>query len=124
MRISDWSSDVCSSDLAAIDTGVDDVKAPAVVADRRGEQSARDADLADRQLAWAVDGVTDLAPVDQVAAVIDRQAGKPAEGRIDQIIVVADTSDRWVGLETGQHRIGEIAGSGGPRLGKIGRAHV
>src|SRR3546814_12842679 len=92
MRISDWSSDVCSSDLAAIDTGVDDVKAPAVVADRRGEQSARDADLADRQLAWAVDGVTDLAPVDQVAAVIDRQAGKPAER----------SEERRVGKECGR----------------------
>ena len=46
-----------------------------------------------------VDRIADLRPVHQVAAVEDRDARKPGEGRIDEIIIVADAGDAGVGVE-------------------------
>ncbi len=58
------------------------------------------------KLAGTIDGVADLGPVHQVPAVEDRDARKPGEGRIDEIIIVADAGNARVGIEALQNRIG------------------
>jgi len=61
-----------------------------------------------------MDGVPDLPPVDQVAALKHRHAGKVLEGAGDQVVVLADADHAGVGVKTGQH--GVAVGDLGARL--------
>src|SRR4030095_16553395 len=78
---------------AAIDAGVEDVEEARVVRDRRRKQAARPAESAESEHFGTVDRIADLGPARQVAAAEDRDARKPGEGGIDQIIEVADSGE-------------------------------
>ena len=54
--------------------------------------------------------VADLPPVNEVAAVEDRQAGKIGKSRGDEVIIVADTEHAGVRVEARQHRVSKFAG--------------
>ena len=45
--------------------------------------------------------MSNQAPVNQILAVIDRNAGKIFEGRSYQIVIVANAADAWVGRHAG-----------------------
>ena len=49
--------------------------------------------------------MTDLIPVDQVAAVKDRQSRKIFKGRGDQIIIFANPANGRIGVTTREDRI-------------------
>src|SRR3546814_1766662 len=91
MRISDWSSDVCSSDLALgeiaelVEVELADVL-QRVAADVAGEADHRLGDVAE-QVQAAVDDVAEgIAGVaDQDARAIERAAGEPAAGEPDRV---------------------------------------
>src|SRR5205807_1796347 len=57
----------------------------------------------------AIEHAAELRPVDQVAAVKDRNAGEPSEGRVDQIVIVADAADAGIGIKAGEDRVEELA---------------
>src|SRR3546814_12954939 len=72
MRISDWSSDVCSSDLIELAEGHADVLALAVAQDAERGLRARRHRADDR---WQVAGLADLRAVDRTDHVADPQPG-------------------------------------------------
>src|SRR5690606_26336527 len=82
-------------EVAALADGVaDDVEASVVVAEGGGvDEVVGEADALEVELARAVDRVPDQAPVDEVAAVVDGQAGEPTEGGGGEVVVVADAAD-------------------------------
>jgi hypothetical protein len=49
--------------------------------------------------------MADLMPVDQVAAVKDRQPGKIFERRSDEIKIIPNPADGWIRVETRQDGI-------------------
>lgn len=53
---------------------------------------------------------TDLLPVDEVFAVIDRHSGKILECAVHQIEVVARAAHAGIGVEARQHRVFEPLG--------------
>ena len=104
---------ICCGDdeiAATIDAGVDDKEFAVVVAERRSKQPARHFELGEIDLVWPVDGVADLPPVNEVAAVEDRQAGKIGKSRGDEVIIVADAEHAGVRVEARQHRVSKFAG--------------
>ncbi len=82
-----------------------------MLADRSGEQAARELVVAEVELAGPVDGVGDLPPADQVATVEDGQAGEIAEAGVDQIEVPASAHHRGIGVEAGEDRVAILRGS-------------
>jgi hypothetical protein len=51
-------------------------------------------------LGGTVKDVTNLSPVNQIAAMEDRKPGKILEGRSDQIVVITDPADGGVRITT------------------------
>lgn len=96
----------------AVETGVGDVERAVMVADAGGEQAAGERVVAVVDLAGAIDGVADLDPVHQIAALEHRQAREIPEAGSDQIKRVADADRRWVWIEAGQHWIAVLRVSG------------
>src|SRR3546814_4223903 len=86
MRISDWSSDVCSSDLRLVGHG-QDVAQRLQVADR-----GVDVDRLDRVAAEHVDGVELVAEPDQVLEV-PAVADAPAAGEVGDVRGAGDLAD-------------------------------
>src|SRR3546814_8520113 len=95
MRISDWSSDVCSSDLVTSDAGIHGDEA--VGADGRevcrGRIDTHEAALADHAMpgdadvGCDVDMVLDLRPVPQVVAAPDHQDVADLDRRLDGLVI-------------------------------------
>jgi len=52
--------------------------------------------------------MSDLMPVHQVLTVINRNSWKILEAAVDQIIVLLDTADAWIGVEAGNDGIGVL----------------
>jgi len=69
------------------------------MADRRREETARYASFIEGELGGTVQGVADLPPMDQVAAVMDRQPREVGEGRVHEVEVFPDPADGWIGVE-------------------------
>ena len=90
--------------------GVEDVIGAVVIGDgRRIETVTGQRRLRQVDHARAVDGVADLLPVHEVAAVQDRQAGEPREGGVHHVEIVPHLHDRGIGVETGQYGVGELS---------------
>jgi hypothetical protein len=53
-----------------------------------------------------------LAPVDEVTAVENRQAWKIFKGGVDQVIVPAHPADGGIGIEARQNRVTKCFGHG------------
>ena len=102
--------------VPAFDAGVHDPELAIVMGNGRGEQPAIGAQPAEIHLARAVDRIADQRPVHQIGAVENRQAGKPAERGCDGIEIIADSHDRRIGMEAGDHRIAIAAFRGSGRF--------
>ena len=94
---------------AAIDQSRDHIEAAASVAKRGRVDPARAAHPVEIELASAREHVADLAPVDEVAAVKDGNAGEVLEAAVHQIEVVAHPANAGIGMEAGQDGIVECA---------------
>ncbi|OQB89455.1 MAG: hypothetical protein BWX86_02455 [Verrucomicrobia bacterium ADurb.Bin122] len=93
---------------AAVDVRTDDVEGAVVVLDRGCEKTAGGAHPGEIKLGRTVDHVANLGPVDEVAAVEDRDAGKIGEGGIDEVIILAHAADGGIGIEAGEDGIAEL----------------
>ncbi len=92
----------------ALDAGVDEVEGAVVIADIGREHRLRDRATAEVELPRPVDRVADLGPVHEIGRVEDRQARKMGEGRVDEIIVLADPRDRRIGIIARDDRVPDI----------------
>ena len=70
---------------AAADARVEQVEDAVVPAEVGRIDPLPHVGLVELELARAVDGIADLGPVDEVAAVEDRNSGEPAEGRVCEV---------------------------------------
>lgn len=104
--------------VAAVADVRHDQPEPAVVVAERGRVDPRRRRRVEReaQLARPVQGVADLRPVQQIAAVEDRHPREVLETGAGEVVVVADAADRRVGVKPGDDR---VAGGGG-RLVLVG----
>src|SRR3546814_8287240 len=133
MRISDWSSDVCSSDLARLDLDVEAVVeqvlereylAGAQQRDAEADVQARGDLLADAEHAAAQGarlGHAGVVEADLAADLPGQQAAPGVErggGGVELVALVA----RQVGGGSAEREIGQRVGAVGRR--KIGRAHA
>jgi hypothetical protein len=91
---------------------MDDVERSIVVADRGRRKAGGGADAVEVELRGVGEHVADRAPVNPIAAVVDRQAGEELERRVDQVKIVTDAADGRVGVEPGQDGIAEGSGYG------------
>ena len=80
-----------------------------MVLDRGCEHAVDQVVPAEIELVGAVDGIADLGPVHQVAAVEHGYPREPAEGGVHQVVVGADADHARIGIEALQHRIAELA---------------
>ena len=87
---------------AAIHAGIDDGENAIVIFDCGREDTARNSQPIEVQLCGPVDGVSDLRPMHQIAAVEHRNAGKIRKRRVDEVVILADAHDAWVRIETGK----------------------
>ena len=60
-----------------------------------------DAGVVQRQLRFPRQAMTNLLPVDQIAAVKDRHTGEVFERTGDEVVVPANPADAGVGMESG-----------------------
>jgi len=58
-----------------------------------------------REFFGALQGIADVRPVDQVAAVVHRDAGKVFKCAGDQVVIIPRTADAGVGVEAGKDGI-------------------
>src|SRR3546814_18923784 len=99
MRISDWSSDVCSSDLVDVDTGV--VVVPVAVADRRlGAVLLRHVELGGGEAAQRLGGLAVLGAhgsswMQPLAAASTDEKGRRSEERRVGTECVSKVRSRW-----------------------------
>ena len=93
---------------AAHGVGDRHVERPVAPADRRRPRPAAGRDAVHLQLTGAGGDVTDQLPRDEVAAVVDRDAGEVLERRGRQVVVVADPHDGGVGMEPRDERVAEL----------------
>jgi hypothetical protein len=61
--------------------------------------------------------MSQLAPVDEVSAVENRQTWKIFKRGVHQVILLTHPTDRWVRIEAWQNRVTKCSGHGAP-LGK------
>jgi hypothetical protein len=54
--------------------------------------------------------MSQLAPVDEVTAVEDRQAWKIFKRGVHQVIILAHPADGWVGIKAWQNRVTKCSG--------------
>ena len=87
--------------------GRDHVEPSFVVADGGRIDAAVAVRVRQIYLRGACQAGTDLLPVDEVFAVIDRHSGKILECAVHQIEVVARAAHAGVGMEARQHRVFE-----------------
>src|SRR6266508_233401 len=89
------------------DVGRHHVEDAVVIADCRGEDTARGTDVRERQLAQACQAVPDLAPMHQVAAVEQRHAREILERAGDQKVVLSGAADAGIGVKARYNGIGK-----------------
>jgi hypothetical protein len=83
------------------DIGRDHIKAPVVIADGGREDASGTACFFQGKLAGAGEAVTNLLPVNQIAAVEDRHAREILERTGDEVIILFDAADARIRVKTG-----------------------
>ncbi len=93
--------------------GGDEPEPSVVMAQRRREHTQRrpGGRVGQVELFDPVQGVADLRPVDEVGGAEDRHTGEPGERRHREEVLVADPTDRRIGVEARDHRIPETVRS-------------
>ena len=89
----------------AADVGGDHVEQPVMPADGGGIHAAGHGLPVQRELLRAAQAMAQLLPVNEVAAVKERNAGEVAEGRGDHIKVVPHAANGRIGVEPRQKRV-------------------
>src|ERR1017187_3240074 len=89
----------------------DQVKRAVVITQGRGINAAGSPGVVEVQLAFAGQAVSELPPVHQVPAVKNRNARKKFKRAVDQVIIVTDPANAWVGVKAGEDGI--LKGFGG-----------
>jgi hypothetical protein len=90
-----------------------------VVAEGGGVDAGGGAAGAERELFGAGEAVADELPVDEVAAVVDGDAGEILKGAANEVKIFADADDTGIGRKTGDDGVLEgFATGGGGQGGK------
>ncbi|EET58601.1 hypothetical protein BRYFOR_09437 [Marvinbryantia formatexigens DSM 14469] len=85
--------------------GVDDIISTLMIADGRRPETERGFAVFVIELVRGGNAVSNLFPVNQIAAVEYRNAGKIDEGRSYHIIIVSHAADGRVGIESAENRV-------------------
>src|SRR5436853_4259270 len=83
----------------------DHIKRALMVANGGGENAARTGHLRQRELACSCQTMTNLSPVDQIAAVENGNTWKIFKATGDQVVVLSNPADTGVRIETWKHGI-------------------
>src|SRR3546814_955807 len=110
MRISDWSSDVCSSDLLALDDVDQRETVREAAARRRGADLAEQRILALYKKGWVTRAARDQTVADAAAA---RAAERAALARLEQHVILAGIDGLVVKRDV---EPGDLADRKSPRL--------
>ena len=76
-----------------------------VKADRRRPHAAGVAHVQQRELLCALQAVADVRPVEEIAAVVQRQPREVLEGADHQIVVLSHAADAGVGMKAPENRV-------------------
>ena len=90
---------------AATDVGGDHVEAAVVITERGGVNAGGGPCVTQGQLAFPGQNVADLFPVDKILTVPQRHAGEKLKGTVDEVIVITNTADAGIRIETRDDRI-------------------
>ena len=91
--------------VESLDVGVDQPEQPVGVGEAGRPDAARIGIPAHVELVRAIERPANEAPVHEIARVMDLDAGKPFERRRRDVIVVADATDRGIGVEARKDRV-------------------
>jgi hypothetical protein len=87
------------------------VKATVVVAEGGRIDASTAVDTTQKQLAWAIESVANDFPINNVLGVINGNAREELKGGGGKEIVITDSANRGVGIESWQNGIGDCHGS-------------
>src|SRR5436305_148663 len=83
----------------------DHIKCTLMVPNGGRKNAPRTRHLCQRELTCSCQAMTNLSPVDQITAMKDGNAGKILKATRHQIVILLDTADTGIGVETWNHRI-------------------
>ena len=91
----------------ALHVGVDEIERSVRVRQARRPDAAGVGIAAHVELARAAERAREQAPVHEIAGVVNLDARIPLEGRGRDVVVVADTDDRGIGIEASKDRVAD-----------------
>ena len=83
----------------------DHIKCTLMVPNGGRKNAPRTRHLCQRELTCSCQAMTNLSPVDQIPAMKDGNAGKILKATRHQIVILPDTADTGIRVETWNHRI-------------------
>ena len=91
---------------------IDHIESPPVITNGRRIQPTRGVHTIQGQLRGPIQDMSQLAPVDEVTAVENRQTWKIFKRGVHQVIVLAHPTDGWVRIKAWQNRVTKCSGKG------------